>query len=53
MSDQNIRNKERVEIHVSESDTRDLSILDRSDIAFAILYGALFIWGIVLTLISI
>jgi hypothetical protein len=42
-----------VEIHVAESDIRDLKILDRSDIVFAVLYGVLFIWGLVLTLLSI
>jgi hypothetical protein len=45
--------EEREEIHVSESDIRDLKILDRSDFVFAILYSVLFIWGLVLTLISI
>jgi hypothetical protein len=42
-----------VEIRVSESDIRDLKILDRSDLVFAVLYGVLFIWGLVLTLLSI
>jgi hypothetical protein len=44
---------ERIEIHVPESDTRDLKLLDRSDILFAILYSTLFIWGLCFTLISI
>ncbi|UCF04041.1 MAG: hypothetical protein JSV33_08785 [bacterium] len=42
-----------IEIHVSESDIKDLKILDRSDFVFAILYSVLFIWGLVLTLVSI
>lgn len=42
-----------VEINVAESDIRDLKILDRSDLVFAVLYGVLFIWGLVLTLLSI
>ena len=42
-----------LEIHVSEADTRDLTILARSDIVFAVLYGILFVWGLVLTLLSI
>ena len=44
---------EAVEIHVADSDIRDLKILDRSDLVFAVLYGILFIWGLVLTLLSI
>jgi hypothetical protein len=44
---------ERFEIRVRESDIRDLTLFDRSDIAFAILYGVLFLWGLILTLISI
>ena len=42
-----------VEIRVSEADTKNLTMLSRSDIFFAILYSLLFIWGLVLTLISI
>ncbi len=42
-----------VEIHVADSDIRDLKMLDRSDLVFAVLYGMLFIWGLVLTLLSI
>ncbi len=45
--------EEKIEIHVSESDTKGLTLLDRSDIGFAILYGGLFLWGLVFTLISI
>ena len=45
--------EEKIEIHVPEGDTKDLALLDRSDIIFAILYGGLFIWGLVFTLISI
>ncbi len=40
-------------IHVSEADTKDLKILSRSDIGFAILYGILFLWGLLLTLLAI
>jgi len=43
----------KVEIHVPEADTKDLRLLDRSDIVFAVLYAALFVWGLVLTIISI
>jgi hypothetical protein len=43
----------RVEIHVPESDARDLKLLDRSDILFAVLYGTLFIWGLGFTLASL
>jgi hypothetical protein len=42
-----------IEIHVAESDIKNLTILDRSDIVFAVLYGVLFVWGLVLTLLSI
>ena len=42
-----------IEIHVAESDIRDLKILDRSDLIFAVLYGVLFVWGLVLTLLAI
>ena len=42
-----------IEIHVAESDIRDLKILDRSDLIFAVLYGALFVWGLILTLLAI
>jgi len=42
-----------MEIRVAESDSRNLSLLYRSDILFAILYGALFIWGFCFTLASI
>ncbi len=41
------------EIRVPASDTRDLAILSRTDIAFAVLYGALFVIGFVLTLIAV
>ncbi len=44
---------EKVEIYVPEAETKDLTLLDRSDIAFAIFYGGLFIWGLVFTLLSI
>lgn len=41
------------EIQVLESDCRDLTFFDRSDVAFAVLYGFLFLWGLVMTLIAI
>ncbi len=41
------------EIHVSESDIKNLKIIDRSDFIFSILYSVLFIWGLILTLLSI
>jgi hypothetical protein len=44
---------ERLEIQVLQSDSRDLSLFDRSDLFFAVLYGVLFLWGLVLTLISL
>lgn len=43
----------RLELRVLESETKDLKLFDRSDLAFAILYGVLFLWGLVLTLIAI
>jgi hypothetical protein len=51
MSEEN--NAEGLEIRVLESDTKNLTLFDRSDIAFAILYGVLFLWGLILTLVSI
>jgi hypothetical protein len=53
MSTNSKNNAERIEIHVPESDTRDLKLLDRSDMLFAVLYSTLFIWGLFFTLISI
>jgi len=53
MSDDIEHEDRREEIHVSDSDIKDLKILDRSDLIFALLYSVLFIWGLVLTLISI
>jgi hypothetical protein len=44
---------DKMEIHVSESDTRDLRLLDPSDIVFAILYSVLFVWGLCFTIASI
>jgi hypothetical protein len=41
------------EIKISDSDCKDLRILYRSDIVFAVIYGVLFVWGVVLTLLSI
>jgi len=43
----------RIEIHVPDSETRDLKLLDRSDVLFAVLYGTLFIWGLGFTLASL
>ena len=42
-----------LEIRVLESDTKDLTLFNRSDLAFAVLYSVLFFWGLVLTLISL
>jgi hypothetical protein len=53
MPDDTRSKAEKIEIHVPESDTRDLKLLDRSDILFAFLYGVLFIWGLYFTLIAI
>jgi hypothetical protein len=51
MSDE--KSAERLEIRVLESDTEKLTLFDRSDITFAILYSVLFLWGLILTLVSI
>lgn len=53
MSANRKENTERIEIHVPDSDTQDLKLLDRSDVLFAVLYGTLFLWGLCFTLISI
>lgn len=45
--------KEDVELRVLDSDTKELTLFDRSDLVFALLYSILFLWGLVLTLISI
>ena len=45
--------KEDFELRVLDSDTKGLTLFDRSDLAFALLYSILFLWGLVLTLISI
>ena len=51
---ENSENREKgAEIQVLESDCRDLTFFDRTDVIFAVLYGIFFIWGLVLTLISI
>ena len=47
------KSAERAEIYVRESDAKDLTLLDRSDLLFSVLYGVLFIWGVCFTLISI
>jgi hypothetical protein len=44
---------EDIEIHVAESDIKNLTLLDRSDTIFAVLYGVLFLWGLILTLLAI
>ena len=44
---------EGLEIRVLESDTKNLQLFDRSDLVFAVFYGVLFLWGLILTLISI
>jgi len=41
------------ELHVLESDIKDLKILAKSDIFFAVVYGVLFLWGLALTLLAI
>lgn len=41
------------ELQVLESDIKDLKILAKSDIFFAVLYGVLFLWGLTLTLLAI
>ena len=47
------KNAEKIEIHVRESDAKDLMLLDRSDLLFAVIYGVLFLWGLCFTLIAI
>ncbi len=47
------KKEESLEIRVLESDTKDLTLFSRSDLAFAVLYGVLFFWGLVLTLVSL
>jgi hypothetical protein len=44
---------DKLELSVPESDTKDLSIVDNTDMVFALIYAVLLIWGVVLTLISI
>ena len=41
------------ELRVPEAETRDLTLLDRSDALFAVLYGALFLWGLIVTLAAL
>jgi hypothetical protein len=41
------------ELRVPEADTRDLTLLDRSDVSFAMLYGSLFLWGLIMTLAAL
>jgi hypothetical protein len=47
------KDDERLELRVLESDTKNLHLFDRSDLVFAVFYGVLFLWGLILTLISI
>jgi len=44
---------ESVEIRIEERDYKDLRALDRSDLAFALFYGSLLVWGVLLTLLAI
>ena len=41
------------ELRVLESEIHGLTLFDRSDLFFALLYSVLFLWGLILTLISI
>ena len=51
---ENAESREKgAEIQVLESDWQNLTFFARSDVVFAILYGIFFLWGLVLTLISI
>ena len=52
-AEESARRAEDPEIHVSESDITNLTLLDRSDTIFAVLYGVLFVWGLILTLLAI
>ena len=49
MTDHTEKPAERLEIRVPESDTKDLTLFDRSDIIFAVLYSILFLWGLILS----
>ena len=53
MKSSSIKDDERLELRVLESDTKNLHLFDRSDLVFAVFYGVLFLWGLILTLISI
>ena len=53
MTEDRANRKTGVEIGVLESDCRDLTFFDRSDVVFAVLYGIFFLWGLAMTLISI
>ncbi len=44
---------ESIEIRIEERDYKDLRVLDRSDLAFAVFYGSLLVWGVLLTLLAI
>ena len=46
-------NNDESTIGVPESEIKNLTVLNKSDLAFAILYGFLFVIGFVLTVISI
>lgn len=41
------------ELNVPESEIKNLQILTKADLIFAILYGFLFLWGLILTLLAI
>ena len=41
------------ELQVPETEIKNLQILTKSDLVFAILYGSLFLWGLILTLLAI
>jgi hypothetical protein len=47
------KERPRIELSVPESETRDLTILSRSDLVFAVLYGVLFLWGLIVTLVAL
>jgi len=53
MSEESEEKTSGIEIHVPEADTKNLQIISRSDVTFAVIYAVLFVWGLILTLISI
>ncbi len=40
-------------LRVDESDIKNLTLLSKSDLAFAVMYGLLFVVGLILTIISV